>query len=72
MKVDQGSTNPQTQIDSLILQGLVRTNCQKNQHSVCAYACLLGRGPASPLVHPPPQLNKMGIIRKLRVSSLRY
>ena len=32
---------------------------------------ILGRGPASPLVHPPPQLNKMGIIRKLRVSNLR-
>ena len=31
---------------------------------------ILGRGPASPLVHPP-QLNKMGIIRKLRVSTLR-
>ena len=31
----------------------------------------LGRGPASPLVHPP-QLNKMSIIRKLRVSTLRY
>ena len=26
----------------------------------------------TPRAPPPPQLNKMGIIRKLRVSTLRY
>ena len=46
--------------------------CKVRPNVLWSKICLqIGRGPASPLVHPPPQLNKMGIIRKLRVSTLQ-